>query len=157
MNITQVALGNIGIESTTFGTLDLNKLSELLNLGIGIGLPYFNTWLEGQKVQIPNELFGLFKLTDLTIKYHDNYLEAGLTPTFEMPKENIEGIYEQFVPFTEEEVTQDEDYYVSYSCIEQIDENNHVFYSHAPNHICFASFYTQVRIFFEELINVFIY
>jgi len=72
----------------------LNKLSELLNLGIGIGLPYFNTWLEGQKVQIPNELFGLFKLTDLTIKYHDNYLEAGLTPTFEMPKENIEGIYE---------------------------------------------------------------
>jgi hypothetical protein len=32
------------------------------------------------------------------LKYHDDYLEAGLTPTFLPPKFDVEGIYEQFVP-----------------------------------------------------------
>lgn len=36
-------------------------------------------------------------LSDLTLKYHDDYLEAGLTPTF-LPPTNVEGIYKQFVP-----------------------------------------------------------
>ena len=29
---------------------------------------------------------------------HDNYLQAGLNPTFEGPKESIPGIYEKYVP-----------------------------------------------------------
>lgn len=94
MNVTEVALGDISIISTTFGTLDLDLLSEFLNLGIDLGVPFLNTVLEGLKLQIPDELFGLFKLSDLNIKYHNNYLEAGLTPTFEMPKQNIPGVYE---------------------------------------------------------------
>lgn len=35
---------------------------------------------------IPNELFGLFKLADLKIKYHDDFVELGLTPTFIPPQ-----------------------------------------------------------------------
>lgn len=47
-------------------------------------------------VQIPTDLFGLFKLSDLVLKYHDDYLEAGLTPTFVPIKESIPGLYEIF-------------------------------------------------------------
>ena len=36
-------------------------------------------------MKIPSELFGMFTLSDLVIKYHDDYLEAGLTPTFVPP------------------------------------------------------------------------
>ena len=43
-------------------------------------------------------LFGLFHLSDLTIKYHNGYLEGGLTPTFIPPTKDIEGIYEEFIP-----------------------------------------------------------
>jgi len=50
MNVTEVALGDISIISTTFGTLDLDLLSEFLNLGIDLGVPFLNTVLEGLKL-----------------------------------------------------------------------------------------------------------
>ena len=52
-------------------------------------------------------LFGIFALSDLTLKYHDDYLEAGLTPTFLPPKGDVEGYYEQFVPPVLEEFVYD--------------------------------------------------
>ena len=44
-----------------------------------------NIYLETLKVTVPSELFGMFKLSDLNVKYHNNYIEAGLTPTFVAP------------------------------------------------------------------------
>jgi len=35
-----------------------------------------------QTIEIPTNLFDTFTLSDLTLKFHDNYVEAGLTPTF---------------------------------------------------------------------------
>jgi len=34
----------------------------------------------------------------LVLRYHDNYVEATLTPTFAPLSEDIPGIYEKFVP-----------------------------------------------------------
>jgi hypothetical protein len=64
-------------------------LTDLLNKGIEFGLTYFNQYLSTLKVTIPTKLFGLFELTDLTLKYHDGYIEAGLTPTFLPPTEPV--------------------------------------------------------------------
>lgn len=84
-NVTSAGLNNIVINSTTFGDLDLKKVAELLNDGIRLGIPFLNIYLETLKVTIPSQLFGLFKLSDLVVKYHNNYIEAGLTPTFVAP------------------------------------------------------------------------
>ena len=34
------------------------------------------------KIKIPTNLFDIFTLSDLSVSYHDGYIEAGLTPTF---------------------------------------------------------------------------
>jgi len=110
VNIKEVALGNIHITST-FGNVDLQSLTNLLNEGITIGLPFLNIYLQTLKIRIPTTLFGgLFTLSDLTLKYRNSFLEAGLTPHFLPPKENIPGIYEKFVPLTFADFYPDEDY-----------------------------------------------
>ena len=82
-------------------------MTKLFNLTIKELIVAFNVWAQVQTVTIPSELFGIFTLSDLTLKYHNEYLEAGLTPTFLPPKEDIEGIYEQFVPLEVEEFDYD--------------------------------------------------
>jgi len=39
-------------------------------------------WVADKFFFIPEELFGIFKLSDLSLVYKDNFIEAGLTPTF---------------------------------------------------------------------------
>lgn len=97
MNITTAALKDIEVHSTTFGDINLKLLTELFNLTFEALIVAFNVWAQLQSITIPSVLFGIFVLSDLTLKYHDDYLEAGLTPTF-LPPTNVEGIYEQFVP-----------------------------------------------------------
>jgi len=41
------------------------------------------------------------------LKYHDDYLEAGLTPTFLPPNATVPGVYEKFVPLKFEEFDYD--------------------------------------------------
>ena len=98
----QLEIGEISITYTSFGEIDLETLSALLNDGIDIGLPYLNIYLKTLKIIIPQNLFGLFVLSDLSLKYHDSYIEAGLTPQFLPPKSDITGIYEKFVPLSRE-------------------------------------------------------
>ena len=76
----------------------MTLLTPLLTRGLSDGLPLLNTWIQAQPIAIPTKLFGLFSLSDLTLSYHDNYLEAGLTPVFSPPTENVPGLYQKFVP-----------------------------------------------------------
>lgn len=93
MNITTVALRDIEVHSTTFGDLNLSLLTKLFNLTFKELIIAFNIWAKQQSITIPSQLFGIFTLSDLTLNYHDDYLEAGLTPTF-LPPKDIDGIYE---------------------------------------------------------------
>lgn len=42
LNVREVSLNKIEIESTTFGNLNLDLLTKLLNQGIKAGIPFFN-------------------------------------------------------------------------------------------------------------------
>lgn len=98
LSVSNVAIGDIKIVSTTFGNLDLQLLADCLNKVFDIAKPYLNEYLESLKLAIPEQLFGIFKLSNIDLKYHDGYIEAGLTPTFVPPKVDIPGFYEKFVP-----------------------------------------------------------
>lgn len=107
-NITSAALEGVELTPTDFcKEVKFDLLTKLFNLTIKELIVAFNVWAQVQTVTIPSELFGIFTLSDLTLKYHNEYLEAGLTPTFLPPKEDIEGIYEQFVPLEVEEFDYD--------------------------------------------------
>ena len=87
-NVTSVSLNTINVTSTTFGTVDGKRVAQLLNEGLKYGLPFFNLYIESLKLVIPSSLFNnLFRLSDLVVKYHNQFLEAGLTPTFNPPHE----------------------------------------------------------------------
>jgi hypothetical protein len=89
MNITTAALKDIEVHSTTFGDLNLSLLAKLFNYTFEALIVAFNVWAKLQSITIPSVLFGIFTLSDLTLKYHDDYLEAGLTPTFLPPKMDV--------------------------------------------------------------------
>ena len=84
-NIESASLGAILVKSSTFGDLDMTLLTDLLNQGLKEGREPLNTLLQKQSLLVPDKVFGLFGLSDLALKYHDGYLEAGLTPTFIPP------------------------------------------------------------------------
>jgi len=98
LHVNQINLGGIKVVSTTFGKLDLQTISTFFNYGIKIGIPFLNKFLDVAIIPIPTDLFGLFKLSDLELRYHDGYLEAGLTPTFKPVG------YKAFVPELSTEV-----------------------------------------------------
>jgi hypothetical protein len=60
----------------------LKPLADLIDMGLRAAVPYINDELSTLKIQIPTDLFGIFTLSDLSVSYHDDYIEAGLTPTF---------------------------------------------------------------------------
>lgn len=53
-----------------------------LNKVINRFLPSINEFLNSKRLILPTELFGIFTLTDLVIKYYDYYVMIGATPTF---------------------------------------------------------------------------
>ena len=72
MSVVDNNLGSFGLEVVGFF---LKKLSVILR-------PIFNLYLRGKTVQVPTHLFDLFKLKDLTLTYHNNYVMAGASPEF---------------------------------------------------------------------------
>lgn len=42
----------------------------------------FNDFISEYTLDIPNTLFDLFSLSDLSLSYFDHYIQLGLTPTF---------------------------------------------------------------------------
>ena len=60
----------------------MTLLEGLLKQGLDEGREPFNQFISNQSLVIPHKIFGLFELEDLTLKYHDGYIEAGLTPHF---------------------------------------------------------------------------
>ena len=84
-NITDATLGDVIVLHSTLGTLNMTDLKALLDQVLDEGRPSFNDFIQKQSIIVPNKIFGLFELSDLTLKYHNGYLEAGLTPHFYPP------------------------------------------------------------------------
>lgn len=81
-NVTGASLQDIKVVSSTIGTLDMTLLESLLKQGLEEGRAPFNAFIQNKSLVIPNKIFNLFELTDLTLKYHNGYLEGALTPHF---------------------------------------------------------------------------
>ena len=115
-NVHNATLGPVTVV-TTFGALDMSQIKLLLDQVLDEGRPEFNKFLLTLPLQVPDTIFKLFKLSNLTLRYHNNYVEAGLTPTF--------------LPLSTPEFTPVEDFSTDptkYRYVVTIDENDNVSY-----------------------------
>ena len=86
-NVTEAHIGElIDVHAPPFVKFELWLVKVLLNEGLSWGMPLFNTFIADLRIEIPSLLFGLFELSDLKLKFHNDYVEAGLTPHFIAPK-----------------------------------------------------------------------
>ena len=113
-NIHNATLGPVTVV-TTFGALDMTEVKKLLDQVLSEGRPEFNQWIQTQSIIVPNKIFGLFGLSDLTLKYHNGYVEAGLTPSF-IPLSTP--VFKPVEDFSTDET--------KYRFVETIDENDKV-------------------------------
>lgn len=144
INIKDVALGDININLITFEDFDLKLITELIDEGIKLGLPALNKYLETLKIQIPQKLFNIFTLSNLDLKYHDSYIEAGLTPTFLPPKEDIPGVYKKFVPVDPSELGLGPEDFTTFM-YEEIDYDGTYSYHYAEDFSYFAFVYEHLK------------
>jgi len=82
--VLEASVGYISETRSAVGHINCTTLANNINTALGGGITVFNAWFltKADSLVIPTNIMGLFDLSDLTIKYHDGYIEAGLTPTF---------------------------------------------------------------------------
>lgn len=93
-SVQSASLQDIKVVTSTFGDVNMTLLEGLLKQGLDEGREPFNQFIANQSLVIPHKIFGLFELEDLTLKYHDGYIEAGLTPHF-LPIPTEKSLYEE--------------------------------------------------------------
>ena len=73
------------MNTCTFGSINPLTLKIELNTISTIAVKSLNQFLKKYEVPIPQDIFGIFKLSDIFLNYADGYIFAGATPTFEAP------------------------------------------------------------------------
>ena len=76
VNSIDVAFESIGFTDTDALKLAINSTSKSICFYVN---HYFEQWY---KFPIPQDIFGIFMLSDIFLRYADGYLFAGATPTF---------------------------------------------------------------------------
>jgi hypothetical protein len=94
--INEITLKTIRINSSTIGKIDLPLMASFLTKTIGVAMPLINRFLDSRKCVVPENIGGMFSLTDLKMQIHDNYIDLGLTPVLNVTYEKID---ERFLPF----------------------------------------------------------
>lgn len=94
--INEISLKTIRINSSTIGKIDLTLMAKFVTKVIGVARPLINGFLDRRKCEVPEDIMGMFSLTDLRLKIHDNYMDLGLTPVFKVKYEKIDA---RFLPF----------------------------------------------------------
>lgn len=86
MNLTfqleELNVEKVNILQCSFGKLSAFSLKLAINNGFRVAKPFLNGILEKNQIQLPKQVFNLFKLEALTLGYYDNYVYAGVTPVF---------------------------------------------------------------------------
>ena len=82
IELTKVNVDSVDVVSDTFGKLSAVSIKLEINNGFRIFQGTLNSLLQAHPINFPTEVFGLFKLEQLTLAYYDDYIYAGITPIF---------------------------------------------------------------------------
>ena len=79
-NFTKLKVQTLAVNSCSFGKIGTFQLKIELNVGLAVVAGPLNKALN--TLVIPDNVMGIFQLSDLVIDYYDGFLFAGATPTF---------------------------------------------------------------------------
>lgn len=80
-NLLNVTFDKMEAVQVNFETIfDFDELATFITAALKLALPAIERNLGEKKVAIPETLFGMFSLSDLTLKFADGYVECGFTP-----------------------------------------------------------------------------
>jgi hypothetical protein len=89
-NVTAFHVEDIVTNSCSYGTVHTDLMLKLINDVFEEDtdvIPTINEYIANNFVfNLPDSFGGVFKLSDLTLGYHDDYLSLGATPTFIPPE-----------------------------------------------------------------------
>lgn len=80
--IGEFRLHGVEVVKSTIGMLNPNTIRLKLNTVNSVIVTLTNIILQRFEIQLPNNIWGLFKLTQLHMEYFDGYIYAGATPIF---------------------------------------------------------------------------
>ena len=83
--ISKFLVDKVAVTTSTVGELDPFKLKIEFNTVSRILVPVINSYIDKYVVPIPQNILGVFQISDIFLKYHEGYLYAGATPTFLPP------------------------------------------------------------------------
>ena len=81
-NVSTFLVNKIVVDSSTIGSISAIKLKLEINTVSRLLVPTLNNYLQNYVLHIPQNILGVFQLSDIFLKYHDGYIYAGATPTF---------------------------------------------------------------------------
>jgi hypothetical protein len=88
LNVGSLHIDSIDVVSSAVGRVSTLTLLVEINTGILVVVPFINDWLNQFEVSIPDNILGIFSLSDLYLEYFDGYIYGGATPTFIAPTES---------------------------------------------------------------------
>lgn len=84
-DISKFIVDKIDIVTSTIGDLSAAKLKIEFNTVSRLAVPVLNKFVSKYQVPIPQDIMGIFILSDLFLMYKDGYIFGGATPTFQAP------------------------------------------------------------------------
>lgn len=84
-HIKTFLVDEIDVPVSTIGEIDGAKLKAEFNGVSAAAVPILNFKLRKYEIPLPQDIFGIFLLSDIFLSYADGYLYAGATPTFVDP------------------------------------------------------------------------
>ena len=84
-DIYKFLVDKITIPTSTIGSLSAYKLKIEFNTVSKLLVPELNKFISKYQVPIPQDIMGIFILSDLFLKYEDGYIFGGATPNFQAP------------------------------------------------------------------------
>ncbi|CDW88790.1 lbp bpi cetp family protein [Stylonychia lemnae] len=98
MEINDIDIEKIFIESDYLGNLDVSILKVFLNFALNEAIPFFNFLFGDYYVDLPEVIFGFFGIKDISFTYYDHYLECGISPKF-LPLTSQKKLFDSFQKF----------------------------------------------------------
>ena len=84
-DISTLLVDKIDIPVSTIGKLSALQLKIEFNTASRLLVPALNSWLQKYRIPLPQQVAGIFTLSNLFLTYNDGFIFAGATPTFVAP------------------------------------------------------------------------
>lgn len=88
-DVASFLVDKISIPTSTIGSISAAKLKLEFNSVSRLAVPFINAYLQQYSVPIPQDIFGIFLLSDIFLTYADGYIFGGATPTFVAPASKV--------------------------------------------------------------------